>query len=149
MDQSQSNLQLHQHQQPQDVLAEARKNLQALIDSGLSRDLLHQLVDDGVSLQPNAPFGNQGHSSLNSPSQQTALGQTSCEASPSCFSPLIPPVPQCPPPPIPQPVQQQQQPTPPESHQHPIMSPVTASSPLGDIKSEASTNDETSGRSLF
>lgn len=36
---------------PQDVLAEARKNLQVLIDSGISKDLLHQWVDGSPSLQ--------------------------------------------------------------------------------------------------
>ncbi|KAF5678480.1 hypothetical protein FHETE_1198 [Fusarium heterosporum] len=35
---------------PQDVLAEARKNLQVLIDSGLSKELLHQLVDGSQAL---------------------------------------------------------------------------------------------------
>lgn len=41
--------------QPQDVLSEARKNLQVLIDSGFSRDLLHQWVDDSQSLHLSPP----------------------------------------------------------------------------------------------
>ncbi|RFU76409.1 homeobox and c2h2 transcription factor [Trichoderma arundinaceum] len=63
LQQQQQQQQLHQQQQqqldsatPQDVLVEARKNLQVLIDSGLSKDLLHQWVDDdSFSLQLSFP----------------------------------------------------------------------------------------------
>ncbi|KAF4508940.1 hypothetical protein G6O67_005259 [Ophiocordyceps sinensis] len=48
---------------PQDVLAEARKNLQVLIDSGFSRDLLHQWVDDSQSLQFSLPIVAQSFAS--------------------------------------------------------------------------------------
>ncbi|KAM3505128.1 hypothetical protein MY11210_008091 [Beauveria gryllotalpidicola] len=98
MDQSQ-NHPLHGHSSPplpgqqhqesqldpsaQNVLAEARKNLQVLIDSGISKDLLHQWVEDSPPLQ------------LNFPIQSTlAAAQQS--------SPLqVPPQPQGPPPPPP------------------------------------------------
>ncbi|KAF4976076.1 hypothetical protein FZEAL_7209 [Fusarium zealandicum] len=50
---SPSHQQQHHDANPQDVLAEARKNLQVLIDSGLSKDLLHQWVDESQSLNLN------------------------------------------------------------------------------------------------
>ncbi|KAH7308708.1 hypothetical protein B0I35DRAFT_515782 [Stachybotrys elegans] len=80
---------MSQHQQdatPQDVLAEARKNLQVLIDSGLSKDLLHQWVDDSQSLQLSLGLATQP--SLISPP-------------PNSLSLPPPPPPQCPPPPPP------------------------------------------------
>lgn len=152
MDQSQSRHHLqhqqHQQQQPQDVLAEARKNLQVLIDSGLSRDLLHQLVDDGAPLQLMMPFSNPNHQSLLQPSQQQTSLPSQPEASPSS-SPLIPPAPQCAPPPVPTHVQQQQ-PTPPDSHQHSMLSPISSSSPVSDfIKTEAPLSEDTTGRLLL
>ena len=61
---------------PQHVLAEARKNLQLLIDSGISKDVLHQWVENSQSLQLAFP------------------GQAVTNALPSS--------PQCPPPPPPQ-----------------------------------------------
>ncbi|POR34337.1 Uncharacterized protein TPAR_05458 [Tolypocladium paradoxum] len=72
---------------PQDVLAEARKNLQALIDSGVSKELLHQWVDDSQSLQLSYPTSTQSF----------ALSQPSL--APQHAPP--PPPPQCPPPPPP------------------------------------------------
>lgn len=72
---------------PQDVLAEARKNLQVLIDSGLSKEILHQWVDDSQSLQ--LSFQNS--------TQSFALSQPSL--APQHAPP--PPPPQCPPPPPP------------------------------------------------
>ncbi|KAL7948084.1 hypothetical protein V8C42DRAFT_274337 [Trichoderma barbatum] len=56
---------------PQDVLVEARKNLQVLIDSGLSKDLLHQWVDDdSFSLQLSYP--GQAQTSTSTPPASTA-----------------------------------------------------------------------------
>ncbi|KND91603.1 hypothetical protein TOPH_03886 [Tolypocladium ophioglossoides CBS 100239] len=72
---------------PQDVLAEARKNLQVLIDSGLSKEILHQWVDDSQSLQLSFPTSTQSF----------ALSQPSL--APQHAPP--PPPPQCPPPPPP------------------------------------------------
>lgn len=96
MDQSQ-NHQLHGHSSPslpgqqdsqldpsaQNVLAEARKNLQVLIDSGISKDLLHQWVEDSPPLQLNFPI----QSTLAAAQQSSSLH--------------VPPQPQGPPPPPP------------------------------------------------
>ncbi|KAM4060989.1 homeobox and C2H2 transcription factor [Hirsutella rhossiliensis] len=77
---------------PQDVLAEARKNLQVLIDSGFSRDLLHQWVDDSQSLQFPLPITAQSFASPQSQPQH----------SPTPQHPPPPPPPQrCAPPPSP------------------------------------------------
>ncbi|CAI6084837.1 unnamed protein product [Clonostachys chloroleuca] len=92
-----------QQQQPQDVLAEARKNLQVLIDSGLSRDLLHQLVDDSRSLQltiPSTPSLVQP-SQPQQPQQQSPLSPQSPHSQSQPPTLTIPPPPQCPPPPPP------------------------------------------------
>ncbi|PHH91949.1 hypothetical protein CDD83_9665 [Cordyceps sp. RAO-2017] len=104
----------HDHQQfdttPQDVLAEARKNLQVLIDSGLSKDLLHQWVDDSQSLQLAFPLSPPSFS----PSQAQSQPQPQPQPQPQSQShPLSqpslapqhppPPPPQCPPPPPPPP----------------------------------------------
>ncbi|KFA47458.1 hypothetical protein S40293_02117 [Stachybotrys chartarum IBT 40293] len=90
------HLQLHHHHQqqqqqqqqdaatPQDVLAEARKNLQVLIDSGVSKDILHQLVDNSHALE--LSLGLNSQPSLIPPH-------------PTTLAP--PPPPQCPPPPPP------------------------------------------------
>ncbi|KAJ4134086.1 hypothetical protein NW765_008116 [Fusarium oxysporum] len=58
---------------PQDVLAEARKNLQVLIDSGMSKELLHQLVDGGhgLSLNLSAMTAMQAMPTIPSQPQQT------------------------------------------------------------------------------
>lgn len=129
------------HQQPQDVLAEARKNLQALIDSGLSRDLLHQLVDDGAPLQLTVP--------LSSPPSLPSIVQQPTQQSPTqshpSSSPLVPPAPQCPPPPIPS--QHAPQHAQPDAQQHGLVSPVTTATPAGELKSEAPRNDELTGMS--
>ncbi|OAA66416.1 Zinc finger, C2H2-like protein [Akanthomyces lecanii RCEF 1005] len=98
MDQSQ-NHQLHGHSSPslpgqqqqdsqldpsaQNVLAEARKNLQVLIDSGISKDLLHQWVEDSPPLQLNFPI------------------QSTLAAAQQSGSLHVPPQPQGPPPPPP------------------------------------------------
>ena len=98
MNQSQ-NHQLHGHSSPslpgqqqqdsqldpnaQNVLAEARKNLQVLIDSGISKDLLHQWVEDSPPLQLNFPI----QSTLAAAQPSSAL--------------QVPPQPQGPPPPPP------------------------------------------------
>ncbi|KAL7813389.1 hypothetical protein V8C26DRAFT_167216 [Trichoderma gracile] len=72
----------------QDVLVEARKNLQVLIDSGLSKDLLHQWVDDdSFSLQLSFP-GQQPPLSQNlSPSASATTPPAS--ASTPIPSPLL------------------------------------------------------------
>ena len=82
---------------PQDRLEEARKTLQGLIDSGLSKDLLHSWVDGSPSLQISLPPPlassipeTYGLRPLQSPPQY---------ASPQHAPP--PPPPQCPPPPPP------------------------------------------------
>ncbi|KAG8413848.1 hypothetical protein J3458_012335 [Metarhizium acridum] len=76
---------------PQDVLAEARKNLQVLIDSGFSKDMLHQWVDDSLSLQ---------HSGLQTATLASTLSlPTTTTTSPTAsLAPLRDP----PPPPPPQ-----------------------------------------------
>lgn len=93
--------QLSQQQQqqhdatPQDVLAEARMNLQRLIDSGMSKELLHQLVDGGSqSLQLLAP-------SYDAPLAPQQQHQQPTIAQPQSMPAPPPPPPQCPPPPIP------------------------------------------------
>ncbi|PNP52362.1 hypothetical protein THARTR1_06966 [Trichoderma harzianum] len=79
--QLQQQLQQQQQQQqqqldsatPQDVLVEARKNLQVLIDSGLSKDLLHQWVDDDTfSLQLSFPGQAPPSASTPTPPATTA-----------------------------------------------------------------------------
>ncbi|PTB71668.1 hypothetical protein M440DRAFT_1343623 [Trichoderma longibrachiatum ATCC 18648] len=94
--QQQSQQQRHQ-QQPldsantaQDILVEARKNLQVLIDSGFSKDLLHQWVDDdSFSLQLSFP-GQQSPLSHNlSPSASTTTPPASASASTPIPSPLL------------------------------------------------------------
>ncbi|KAK3185556.1 hypothetical protein K4F52_005656 [Lecanicillium sp. MT-2017a] len=90
--QHQHAAQPHTQQQPdgsaQDVLAEARKNLQVLIDSGISRDLLHQWVDDSPPLQLNFPI-------------QATLAASSQNLPQLASQHHIPPHPQGPPPPPP------------------------------------------------
>lgn len=120
----------HQHQsqpQAQDVLAEARKNLQVLIDSGLSRDMLHQLVDENQVLQLALPTQS---SLLQQQQQQQQSQQQSQQASQHQH---IPPMPQCPPPPPPNAAaaaHPQQQSSHQHQHQHqqrqqqPILSPI-------------------------
>ena len=108
---SQHQQQLQDPSSPQDVLAEARKNLQVLIDSGLSKDILHQWVDDSQSLQLNltaqslaSHFQVPHHHQPPPVPQPQQLQQQSPELhhsqSPSITLP-IPPVPTCPPPPPP------------------------------------------------
>ncbi|RCI16525.1 hypothetical protein L249_1684 [Ophiocordyceps polyrhachis-furcata BCC 54312] len=82
---------------PQDVLAEARKNLQVLIDSGLSKDLLHQWVDDSQSLQLSFSLSSQPLASLSKPII------SSSSPSPPPPPPPPPPHPTPPPPPPPPP----------------------------------------------
>ncbi|UKZ74431.1 hypothetical protein TrVFT333_002099 [Trichoderma virens FT-333] len=78
LQQQQQQQQHHQQQQldsatPQDVLVEARKNLQVLIDSGLSKDLLHQWVDDDTfSLQLSFPGQAQPSAPTSTPPASTA-----------------------------------------------------------------------------
>ncbi|KAG6143336.1 hypothetical protein E4U38_004287 [Claviceps purpurea] len=75
---------------PQDVLTEARKHLQHMIDSGISREQLHQWVDDSLSLQ----LTLSSNPTLASSHTQTLLSQ-------HAPLPPLPPPPQCPPPPPP------------------------------------------------
>ncbi|KAF5022788.1 hypothetical protein F66182_5160 [Fusarium sp. NRRL 66182] len=99
----------HQHQDanPQDVLAEARKNLQVLIDSGLSKELLHQLVDGSQALNLNLSAMNAMQSMSAIPSQPqhqappTFNQQQSSNPNPNASTvSLAPPPPmRCPPPP--------------------------------------------------
>lgn len=75
---------------PQDVLAEARKNLQVLIDSGLSKDLLHQWVDNSQSLHlafsskplssPSPPPVSRASSASTSSTPMTALATAPVKA---------------------------------------------------------------------
>lgn len=88
----------------QDVLAEARKNLQVLIDSGLSRDLLHQWVDESQNQSLQLALNPQQLPPQQLPSQQ--LPQQLPPQQPALAIPPMPtiappPPPQCPPPPIP------------------------------------------------
>ncbi|KAF4119952.1 ZnF C2H2 [Geosmithia morbida] len=114
-------------QQPQDVLAEARKNLQVLIDSGMSRDLLHQLVDGSPTLQFNFPV----QSSLPQLPSQSHQGQVQPPPPPPPSLAPPPPPPQCPPPPIPTAQQQQQQSSSPQAAQSPqhVLSPSATPTP--------------------
>jgi hypothetical protein len=100
--QQQQQQQQPQDGRPQDVLAEARKNLQMLIDSGMSKDLLHQLVDGSQSLQLIAPSLQSSLAHLQQPLPQQPLPQQPMPppmAMPT--HPPPPPPPQCPPPPPP------------------------------------------------
>ena len=128
---SPSHQQQHHDATPQDVLAEARKNLQALIDSGLSKDLLHQWVDESqlsmtMAAIPSIPSMTPIHCQ---PQQNTFMSQQPAHPTHSNNASLAPPPPmRCPPPP-------------------PIMSnipTVTASAsttPSADIKPEALPED--------
>ncbi|KAI9904482.1 hypothetical protein N3K66_001011 [Trichothecium roseum] len=133
MDQSHPSFQLNHdgvNNTPQDVLAEARKNLQMLIDSGVSKDLLHQWVDESQALQLSNPAqqspvsSNPSSVSTNTPSStnnSTATTTTTPLSNSPSHSPSLqaqnhhhqqqippqptslppPPPPQCPPPPPP------------------------------------------------
>ncbi|KAM6535795.1 hypothetical protein FALCPG4_005330 [Fusarium falciforme] len=97
--------QQHHDATPQDVLAEARKNLQVLIDSGLSKDLLHQWVDESqsLSLSLNAMPSMPSMPSIPSQPQQQAPPAFSQpqqpNPAPSAASLAPPPPLRCPPPP--------------------------------------------------
>ncbi|KAJ4182703.1 hypothetical protein NW755_010200 [Fusarium falciforme] len=97
--------QQHHDATPQDVLAEARKNLQVLIDSGLSKDLLHQWVDESqsLSLSLNAMPSMPSMPSIPSQPQQQAPPAFSQpqqpNSAPSAASLAPPPPLRCPPPP--------------------------------------------------
>lgn len=88
---------------PQDVLAEARKNLQCLIDSGLSKELLHQLVDGSQALNLNLSAMNAMQAMPTIPSQpqrQTPFNQPTNPNHNANSASLAPPPPmRCPPPP--------------------------------------------------
>lgn len=109
----------------QDVLAEARKNLQVLIDSGLSKDLLHQWVDESQSLQLSLAPALAPQPSLIPPVPTIAPPPP----------PQYPP-PQCPPPPPPIPVSTATVTTPTNTS--------TASTPSIDIKNEPLPEDMSS-----
>ncbi|OWT42528.1 homeobox and C2H2 transcription factor [Pochonia chlamydosporia 170] len=112
---------------PQDVLAEARKNLQVLIDSGFSKDMLHQWVDDSLSLQ---------HSNLPTSTLASTLSlPTTSPLAPQHDPP--PPPPQCPPPPPPSAVPCTRTSAP---AMMPTSAPPTIPSP-GDIKAESMADE--------
>lgn len=98
--QSSPSLPQHMQQQQQDaqsdgnaqnVLAEARKNLQVLIDSGISKDLLHQWVEDSPPLGLSFPIQSALAAAAAAQQQQQQQSNTL----------HIPPQPQGPPPPPP------------------------------------------------
>ncbi|WAO87170.1 Hypothetical protein NCS54_00447100 [Fusarium falciforme] len=94
--------QQHHDATPQDVLAEARKNLQVLIDSGLSKDLLHQWVDESQSLSLSLNAMPSMPSIPSQPQQQAppAFSQPQQpNPAPSAASLAPPPPLRCPPPP--------------------------------------------------
>ncbi|KAL2689223.1 hypothetical protein Neosp_003275 [[Neocosmospora] mangrovei] len=94
--------QQHHDATPQDVLAEARKNLQVLIDSGLSKDLLHQWVDESQSLSLGLSAMSSMASIPSQPQQQAppAFSQPQQpNPAPSAASLAPPPPMRCPPPP--------------------------------------------------
>ncbi|KAI8675525.1 hypothetical protein NCS57_00453900 [Fusarium keratoplasticum] len=99
---SPSHQQQHHDATPQDVLAEARKNLQVLIDSGLSKDLLHQWVDESQSLSLSLNAMNSMPSIPSQPQQQAPPAFSQPQQSnpaPSAASLAPPPPLRCPPPP--------------------------------------------------
>ncbi|KAI8680587.1 hypothetical protein NCS56_00464500 [Fusarium sp. Ph1] len=99
---SPSHQQQHHDATPQDVLAEARKNLQVLIDSGLSKDLLHQWVDESQSLSLSLNAMPSMSSIPSQPQQQAppAFSQPQQpNPAPSAASLAPPPPLRCPPPP--------------------------------------------------
>ncbi|KHN94394.1 Zinc finger, C2H2-like protein [Metarhizium album ARSEF 1941] len=118
---------------PQDVLAEARKNLQVLIDSGFSKDMLHQWVDDSLSLQHSGLPTSTLASSLSLPATPTITSPTTSLA-PQRDPP--PPPPQCPPPPPPSTVPSSRTPAPPM-----IASSTPSSIASGEIKAESLADD--------
>ncbi|KAI5463930.1 hypothetical protein BGZ63DRAFT_350579 [Mariannaea sp. PMI_226] len=136
--------QQHENATPQDVLAEARKNLQVLIDSGLSKDLLHQWVEESQSL-PRSVSVQQPQPQPQQPQQQPQ--QQPLAHPPQQQSNIAPPPPmRCPPPPPP-PVSAVQMPS---VTNVTTVSPVssnntsTTTTPSVDIKVEALPDDVSS-----
>lgn len=118
---------------PQDVLAEARKNLQVLIDSGLSKDLLHKWVDDSQSLQFSFTTLSQSLASQ---------AQTQSSSLAPQHPPPPPPPPQCPPPPPPSHLPSTPAATPPmASMAGPVPSTAAKAAPPASIKCEALPDD--------
>lgn len=126
---------------PQDVLAEARKNLQVLIDSGMSKELLHQLVDGGhgLSLNLSAMTAMQAMPTIPSQPQQTPFSQQ-----PPNLSQTVPTASLAPPPPMRCP------PPPPVASNGPSIQTVTttpnsvsstSTTPLAEIKHEITSED--------
>ncbi|KAM5347203.1 hypothetical protein ACJ41O_010208 [Fusarium nematophilum] len=142
---SPSPSQQHHDATPQDVLAEARKNLQVLIDSGLSKDLLHQWVDESQSLSlvmnampsmssmptiPSQPQQQQQQQQHQATPSFTSQQQPNPNPNPSPVSLAPPPPPlRCPPPP---PIV----PTVPTVTTTPTNSSSTATTPSAEIKHE-------------
>lgn len=87
LDPSVSSTSSLQSSTPQDVLAEARKNLQVLIDSGISKDLLHQWVDGNLSLQISA--NSPSLASTLVPQSLVNLASHSLDPAASTSSPLL------------------------------------------------------------
>ncbi|RSL91893.1 hypothetical protein CDV31_015387 [Fusarium ambrosium] len=130
---SPSHQQQHHDATPQDVLAEARKNLQVLIDSGLSKDLLHQWVDESQSLSLTLNAMSSMSSIPSQPQQQAppAFSQPQQpNPTPSAASLAPPPPLRCPPPP---PIV----PNVPTVTTTPTNSSSTATTPSVEIKHEA------------
>ncbi|TWU71337.1 hypothetical protein ED733_002006 [Metarhizium rileyi] len=124
---------------PQDVLAEARKNLQVLIDSGFSKDMLHQWVDDSLSLHHSILPAATLASTLSLPTATPTATPAAASAASSSSSlapqrdpPPPPPPPQCPPPPPPSAVPPSRAPAPPMI---PSSTPSIVTS--ADIKTES------------
>ncbi|RSL52384.1 hypothetical protein CEP54_010951 [Fusarium duplospermum] len=131
---SPSHQQQHHDATPQDVLAEARKNLQVLIDSGLSKDLLHQWVDESQSLSLSLNAMSSMSSIPSQPQQQAppAFSQPQQpNPAPSAASLAPPPPLRCPPPPpiVPN--------VPTVTTTTPTNSSSTATTPSVEIKHEA------------
>ncbi|KAH7126188.1 hypothetical protein EDB81DRAFT_846824 [Dactylonectria macrodidyma] len=119
----------------QDVLAEARKNLQVLIDSGLSKDLLHQWVDESPSLQLALQQQHQQQQPQQLPQQPQQHQQPTLVSHQQPQTSFVPPPPmRCPPPP-PVPVAIPTVTTPTSN------SPSTTTTPPSDIKVEALPED--------
>ncbi|KAF7549395.1 hypothetical protein G7Z17_g6400 [Cylindrodendrum hubeiense] len=129
--------QMHDNHHPQDVLAEARKNLQVLIDSGLSKDLLHQWVDESPSLQLALSAQQQQQQPQQLPHQQPQQHQQpSLVSHQQPQNNFVPPPPmRCPPPP-PVPVVSMPTVTTPTSN-----NTSTTTTPPSDIKVEALPED--------
>ncbi|KAM0425000.1 hypothetical protein ACHAPT_009801 [Fusarium lateritium] len=144
----QQQQQQHHDATPQDVLAEARKNLQVLIDSGLSKDLLHQWVDESQSLSMSLNAMPSMASIPSQPQQQAPPAfsqpqQPNPNPNPTAASLAPPPPPlRCPPPP---PIV----PNVPTVTTTPTNSSSTATTPSAEIKHEAVPEEVSYDAAIF